>query len=427
MRDTLRADLNINSERGRLVRSAGATAAIKVGATIVSFGASLLYARVLGPHDYGLYAYVLAWVAVLTIPSGLGLPPYLIREGARAPGKLHALRRWADGRVLVSGLVIAVLMASAVFLPSAAGARWLFIIAAPLPLLNNLGYVRRALIQAHGWVARSQFPALLLAPVLMLITLLVVWQLTGSLNTTVVMIAMTTVALVPFIANSLQLRRIETPDERSNYSLSLGSALPFVWFGTLYLLNSRIDLIILGALKGAHAAGIYAVATRATDFIAFFLLAANIVIESRIARLHHGGEIKALQRLLTAAMRRVAVLTLPLALLLILGATPMLRYLYGTPYAEGAIAMRILAAAQLVNVLAGPTATILNMTGGERYSVRGTALAVLFNCALNLLLIPLYGLAGSAIATGISLVGWNILLWYWVRTKLQLRPSAIGL
>lgn len=38
---TLRADLSPASERGRMVRSAGATAALKVGATLLAFGASL--------------------------------------------------------------------------------------------------------------------------------------------------------------------------------------------------------------------------------------------------------------------------------------------------------------------------------------------------------------------------------------------------
>lgn len=93
---TLRADLKPDTERGRLVRSTGVTAGLKIGSTLIAFGASLVYARALEPHGYGLYAYVIAWTALLTIPAGLGFPAYLVREGAKAPASLRWLLAWAD-------------------------------------------------------------------------------------------------------------------------------------------------------------------------------------------------------------------------------------------------------------------------------------------------------------------------------------------
>ncbi|MGH7058476.1 MAG: oligosaccharide flippase family protein, partial [Acetobacteraceae bacterium] len=181
LRDTLSADLRAGTERGKLVRSAGVTAALKLGAVLLAFGASLIYARALKPHGYGLYAYVIAWTALFTVPAGLGFSSYLIREGAKAPQSLRWLRRWADKRVLVSGIASGILLACAVFLPEAADARWLFVIAAPLPLLNNLSAVRRALLQARGWVARGQWPVLILGPALMLAAIAALWLLQGRL------------------------------------------------------------------------------------------------------------------------------------------------------------------------------------------------------------------------------------------------------
>src|SRR5690625_1475316 len=102
--DTLRADLSPHSERGRLVRSAGLTAVFKVVANLIAFGASLIYARALGPHGYGLYAYVIAWAMIASIPVAMGLPGYLVREGAKAPASVRWMRRWADKRVLLTGL-----------------------------------------------------------------------------------------------------------------------------------------------------------------------------------------------------------------------------------------------------------------------------------------------------------------------------------
>lgn len=427
LHDMLRADITGTTERGKLVRSAAATAALNLGGTLIAFGSSLLYARVLGPHDYGLYAYVIAWASVLTVPVGLGLPPYLVREGARSIESLRWLRSWADARVVVSGLIMAAIMACAVFLPAAAGARWLFVIAAPLPLLNNLGHIRRALLRANGWVARSQWPGLTLSPALMLAAMAGLWAWRGTLRPMDLVMSAAALALVPLLINAYQLRLAAPDSNKKRSSVRIRNALPFMWIGMLYLLNSRTDLIMLGAIKGAHEAGVYAVTARAGSLVAFFLTPADMVMATRIARLHHENNHDLLQRLLSGATRRVFAISIPIAIIFIFAARPLLSWVYGLSYADGAVALRILAGAQLVSVIAGPTATLLNMTGHEKLAALGVGASVILNIALNAALIPLYGIEGAAIATGISILTWNMLLWYWIRRHLRLRPTAFGL
>ncbi|WP_232210464.1 flippase [Nitrococcus mobilis] len=422
----IRADLRRDTERGRLVRSAAMTAALKIGATLLAFTASLLYARALGPHDYGLYAYVIAWTAVLGIPASLGLPAYLIREGARRPESLKWLLHWANRRVIGAGLLAAAALASAVFIPAAAGARWLFVIAAPLPLLGNLAAIRVSLLRVQGAFFHSQWPQLLLAPASMLAVLLALWFWQGRLTATDLTVVMTLSALAPLVINELQLHRIRGFSSKvAPTATTLRQALPFMWLGMLYLVNSRVDLIMLGALQGAQASGVYSVATRAADLVTFFLIAANTVIVPRIAHLYQQGEHAKLQRLISGAVSRVFLLTLPVALVFAVFARPLIEFLYGPAYAPGAIALQILALAQLFNVFAGPTGNILNMTGHERLSMTGVGISVAVNVTLNALLIPRFGVEGAAIATGASLAAWNILLWYWIRNRLGLRPSVL--
>ncbi|HET7307467.1 MAG TPA: flippase [Gammaproteobacteria bacterium] len=410
-----------------MIRSAGITAALKVGATTLAFGASLLYARVLGPHGYGLYAYVLAWVAVLTIPASLGLPQYLVREGAKFRASTNWLRRWGTRRIWISGGAAATLLACAVFVPEAAGARWLFVIAAPLPLINGMTSLRAALLQARGWVARSQWPLLILGPMVALAALAALWELQGTLSPIELISATTGAALLPLLINELQLRRAAPKTDQDRPIVSVRASLPFVWLGGLYLINNRADLIMLGALSGAHDAGIYAVSARAAELVTFFLAASNMVIAPRIARLHQDQQQKQLQRLVTASSRRVLAVSIPIALLFILAARPLLEYLYGTSYSEGATALQILASAQLFNVAVGPTGTILNMTGHERLCALGVGLSVTLNIALNGILIPYYGIEGAAIATGASLILWNLLLWYMIRRYLSFNSTAFTL
>jgi O-antigen/teichoic acid export membrane protein len=420
----LRADLRPDTERGRLVRSAVMTSGIRVGSTLLAFGASLLYARTLGPHDYGLYAYVIAWATLLTIPTGLGLPSYLIREGAKTTQNLHWLGHWADKRIALTGIATAVLMALAFFIPSAANARLLFVIAAPLPLLNNLGYVRGALLQAKGWVARSQWPVLIAGPTFMLAILVAVWLWWGTLLPAEVVAATTLSAIFSLCINQFQISRTVSPSKPEKaISARTFAALPFMWLGMLNLINSRADLIMLGSLKGAQAAGIYAVVSRAAELIGFFMLSAGMVIAPRIAALYKENNHALLQRLLTATSRRVFALSMPPALLLIISAHPLLRYLYGSGYEKGALALQILSIAQLAAITSGPKGIALNMTGHERLSMLSVTLSITVNIALNAVLIPIFGIDGTAIATGTSIVAYNCVLWYQVRTHLGIRAD----
>lgn len=132
--------------------------------------------------------------------------------------------------MLVSGLLSGALLACAVFLPQAAGARWLFVIAAPLPLLNNLGDVRAALLQARGWVARSQWPKFILGPALMLGVLTGLWLWQGRLYPVELVAALTVAALVPILVNQLQFRRAAPRTSTESLpSTRVKAALPFMW------------------------------------------------------------------------------------------------------------------------------------------------------------------------------------------------------
>jgi O-antigen/teichoic acid export membrane protein len=425
---TLRSDLFSRGERGNLVRSAGATASINVGYILIGLAASLLYARLLGPHDYGLYAYVMACAQILIVPTGLGLPSYLVREGAKTPQSLEWLKRWADRNILVVGLAAAALLACGYFLPQAAGARVLFLIAAPLPLLTNLSSVRKALVQALGRVARSQWPQLLLAPGVALLAVLGLWLLRGGFTVHELMLVTVAATLLPILANGWQLRAATRGESAAEPArVRIKAALPFMWLSAMYLVNARVDVIMLGSLRGAHDAGIYAIAVRAAELVPFLLTVANLTIAPRVSKLYHAGDMATLQRLTSATAVRVLLATLPLALLLLIGAHFLLQIFYGAAFVDGANVIRILAVSQLLVVAFGPVGILLNMTAHANLSAWAFCISEVANIILNGILIPFYGMEGSAVATGASTLLACCIRWYMVRRHLHLRPSSMGI
>jgi O-antigen/teichoic acid export membrane protein len=194
----------------------------------------------------------------------------------------------------------------------------------------------------------------------------------------------------------------------------------------LYLINSRADIIMLGILRGPQEAGIFAVASYGAGFVSFMLIAVNTAIAPSIARLWRNHELGELQRLITRSSRTVAVATLPLAAGLALAAERFMG-LFGLQFVKGADAMALLCLAQFVNAALGSVGLILNMSDNERWTAGGVGIAALLNVTLNVLLIPRWGLSGAAVASAISLITWNLLLVYAVRSRTGLRPTAFAM
>ena len=74
----------------------------------------------------------------------------------------------------------------------------------------------------------------------------------------------------------------------------------------------------------------------------------------------------------------------------------------------------------------GSVGVLLLMTGHEREAGIGMGVAVLLNSALNLLLIPAWGINGAAVASGLSIVCWNLILLVLVRKRLAIHPTILG-
>src|SRR5690606_14902262 len=97
------------------------------------------------------------------------------------------------------------------------------------------------------------------------------------------------------------------------------------------------------------------------------------------------------------------------------------------PFRTGYVALLILVFGQLINAGMGCVVVLLNMTGHERDTLNGVAVAAVANLLLNFLLIPRFGINGAAASTAVSLALWNILLARTVAKRLGLSSGPLQL
>src|SRR4029077_2315595 len=114
------------------------------------------------------------------------------------------------------------------------------------------------------------------------------------------------------------------------------------------------------------------------------------------------GRGASLQETYTSAVRLLTLIALPLLLIIIVNGADLLRIL-GPGFSFGAPALLLLAGGQFLKVTLSPAIVALIIGGRQKLEATNCAVGAIANLLLNLLLIPLLGLPGAALATGSSL------------------------
>ena len=425
--------------RQHLAQAAAGSAALALSSKLLMLLTSVLLARWMGVQGYGVYATVMALVLLLTVPTGLGLPTLVVR--LLASYRVH--QQWG----LMRGLLVrgnqAVLGASLVIALIAGAVIWglgdwlglthtgIYILALVLIPLTALGAMRSAALRGLHHVVLGQLPENLVMPGLF-VALLAAWSATGSALSpqAAVGLRLGAVSVAFGVGAWLLLRRLPsqvrqaTPRyDMANWARAAG---PLLFLGGMSIINTQTDVLMLAAMQGAEAAGIYQAAARGAELVAFSLVVVNMAIQSTISRLYAAGEMQRLQRVITTAARVTVALALPAALMLSLFARPILGLVFGSEFERGALCLVILCGAQVVNAGAGSVGLILKMTGHERDAALGMAFGAFTNVVLNTALVPVWGIDGAALATGMSLIVWNVFLVARVWKRLSLDSTALG-
>jgi O-antigen/teichoic acid export membrane protein len=431
------------SLRQQLLTAAGATLLLSVSARVLILLTSILLARWLGAAAYGAFATAAAALAVLAIFSSLGFPVLV----ARLLAAYRERGDWQFMRGLISHSSLVVVVVSSLVAALVALIAWKFGDHMTATQLETIWWAMATLplvclMEVHAGSLRglhrplvSQFSQNLVLPWFFLAAL-IAWRF-GAVDASLALTPVTAFSLrfLSTLAAALaglwgllyclpgQLKTVRPQFDRKHW---YRSARPLVFVGLAAVIMTQTDILMLSALRGSEAAGVYQAAARGAELVAFSLLIIATVTQATIARLYSIGDLARLQRLVTVAARSALALSLPVAVVLIVFAEPLLGLVFGSDFERGAGCLVILCVAQLFNVAVGMVGLILNMTGHERDAALGLAFGALTNISANAVLIPAWDIYGAAAATGLSVIVWNILLIIAVRKRTGLRSTVFG-
>lgn len=177
-------------------------------------------------------------------------------------------------------------------------------------------------------------------------------------------------------------------------------AAPLFVTNTAFTLYASIDVLLIGAILGSTAVGIFAAPLRLTVPLAYLGQAfANSVSPRQAGGGREPGSVDAFLR----SLRWLTLFQASLVAPLVVWAEPIVRLLLGPGYEESADVLRVLA---LYIFLDGPSrliSTTVNYLGlaARRIPIVLVALGVIV--VLDLVLLPWIGVVGAAVATGVAL------------------------
>lgn len=159
-------------------------------------------------------------------------------------------------------------------------------------------------------------------------------------------------------------------------------------------LGSRLDLLLVPALLDLRAAGLYVIAVRVSDVVGQAATAAASLVFPRVAGLADQGT-----ELTERTVRMMLVVVVAMAVVLGLMGETLLRIAFGPAYEASTTALLILLVATIPLSVSRIVSADLKGRGRPGLVSWAAVVTVVTTVALDLLLIPAFGIEGASVAS----------------------------
>ena len=192
------------------------------------------------------------------------------------------------------------------------------------------------------------------------------------------------------------------------------SAWPFAVTGALGVLLTNTDILIISWMRTASEVGVYSAAIRIVQVLYIVPAILQVSMLPLFARLAHRDNEK-FRIGLERTVGLVFLASVPLALGGAILGTQIMSLIFGAAYVSGGLAFKILMLTMLVDYPALIISTAVFAYNHQKSLIITSLIGGIGNVVFDLLLIPRFGITGSAIATLIAQTLSNWYLWHMMK------------
>ncbi|MBC7490239.1 MAG: flippase [Glaciimonas sp.] len=360
-------------------------------------------ARYLGPVQFGTFSYVIAFVALFSSIAKLGLDSIVVRDLVSAPSQ----RDRYVGTAFWLKLIGATLMLGAISLAvrlttnDASTNLYIFIIASGtiFQSFEVVDFYFQSKVLSK-FVSTCKLTQLFISSLLKLYLIF-----TGAdllLFVIVSLVDQITLAISLYLAYRHQkigsfYRHFDLPTAKK----LLRDSWPLIISNLVIMFYMRIDQIMIKEMLGEKEVGLYSAAARISEVWYFIpIILTNSLFPSIINAKMQSVELyySRWQRLYALMLWTAIAIALPMTYL----SDRLITMLFGEAYRDAGPVLTIHIWAGVFVFLGVASAKWFVSEDLQRYSVINTLVGAVVNILLNLLLIPKYGIYGTAVATVLS-------------------------
>ncbi|MEO7478182.1 MAG: flippase [Lysobacteraceae bacterium] len=387
----------------QILRQAGWLAVAKIVQGIASILATFAVARHLGPAMFGELSLSIAVASLVATAAALGLEQIATRELASdvtggGAGSFVILRRLRLLGATMGTLLLVLFSFSGPARQYDVASLLMVLCLLPLAQVGDVSEWRLIAAERSRSVA---VVAIAVSPLAAIARIALAFYGAG-----VIVFAWMLVAewALRSIVLAIASRNMPTDSADANATFLPGAlallrdSMPLLMAGIAVFVYMRIDQFMIAAMLGPKQVGLYSAVVTLAEVP---LVLPALLLRAALPVLTRQSTIDPAQcdRTLGTLMRSGFYLHAVFAIILSLFAVPIVVLLYGEPFREAATAfqLQVLAAPFVaLGVLSSAWLVLRRCTG---HALRRTVIGAMTNIALNLLLIPRYGIAGAAAAT----------------------------
>jgi O-antigen/teichoic acid export membrane protein len=397
--------------RSRAQRMALIAFAIRILSAAIAFVSQIVLARLMGEFEYGIFIFVWVLAVLFGNLSCLGFHASIIRflpeyNTASALAEIRGLTMAARIFAMLSATVLAMVGGAGLWLFGSMIEDYyvipLYLGLITLPMIA-LGDVMEGTARAHSWAIAAMSPTYIARPLLILAFMLLATSAGMPQDAATAMAAALAATYVTTLGQFLAMiwrlgkHYVRGPMKVELWRWLRVSVPIFLVDGFGFLLTNS-DVVIVGLYLEPDDVAIYFAAAKTMALVHFVMFAVKAAAGPRFSAAMAARDRQQLAEIAVESARWAFWPSVAIGGT-VLVAGDFLLSLFGPAFPSGAPLMAILLAGILAKAFVGPGETLLTMAGRQKLCVILYAGALGTNIALNVTLIPLFGLTGAAVAT----------------------------
>ena len=388
----------------------------------ISFVVTIFVVRYLGPKDFGLYSYALSFFWLFASFSSLGLESISTREIVKFPDQKDEINGTVFFLRLIGSFVAILLLALTLFIMGEETDTAILILIGSGSFIFHsfsiIEYYFRGKVEAK-YNAFALSGSVILSSVLKVIFILIKAPLIYFVIAVVFEYAALSVLLI-LVYHQNKLSVFDWKYSKKFASSLLKDSWPLALSGIVVMIYMRIDQVMIKNMMNVEAVGYYSAAVRICEawyFIPVTLcnsIFPAIVNAKNVSEEFYNNRMQKLYDLLTW-------LAIGIAIPVTIFSDQIIQLLFGNEFSSASPVLTIYIWAGVAVFLGVASSQYLINENLTKLTFFRTLIGMILNVVLNFILIPKYGITGSAIATLISYTLVTFALAFNTNFKLQFR------